>query len=376
MIMSQILLAALLAISCTAKETPAPEPPAPVPPEFVISSPEHVSIMEKVRVKVSGNEGNEVSIDWGDGTSEKGDSTVFEHKYSSAGNYAVTAAYKEEVRRDTVVVGNLLALSEAVPALVAEGKVWVMAHRAHTSDPSIPENSIPAVNAAVAAGADVLETDTHITRDGVVVICHDQKVDATTDRKGDITKMTLAEIKACRLKDRNKKVTDETMPTLEEFLLTARDRAYVNIDYSPRTASAEQVMEIVEKLGMVQQVFLYCNAASKVEEVLLLNPEANVYSKHNCYTALPKVPNHYMIQARWYIDDEKTEEYAKGTAEAVRAGCVSTANMLHVLDEGIPEYSVDSTYLNSLFKSFPDCHMIQNDCPDILVPMLKEKGRR
>lgn len=277
---------------------------------------------------------------------------------------------------DTTGSIALAPLSEAVPSLAASGKVWVMAHRAHTSDPSIPENSVAAVNAAIAAGADVLETDTHITRDGVVVICHDQKINATTNGVGDITQMTLAEIRKYNLKDRSGNVTGEKMPTLEEFLLAARDRAYVNLDYSPRTASAAQVWAVVKKLGMEQQVFMYCNAAKAVEDVLKLDSNANVYSKHNCYQALPKVANRYMIQARWYIDEEETAPYAEGTAEAVKAGCVSTANMLHVLDKDIPEFTVNTTYLKALLKAFPDCHMIQNDCPDLLVPELEKMGLR
>ena len=54
-----------------------------------------------------------------------------------------------------------------------------MTHRAHTTDPSVPENSISAVKAAIAAGADAVECDTQRTKDGEIVICHDLSINRT-----------------------------------------------------------------------------------------------------------------------------------------------------------------------------------------------------
>ena len=94
----------------------------------------------------------------------------------------------------------------------------------------IPENSISAVEAAINAGADVIECDTHLTSDGVVMVCHDQTINATTNGTGDITKMTYAEIQQYNLLDRNGRVTDEKMPTLQEFLKAGRGKIYFNLD--------------------------------------------------------------------------------------------------------------------------------------------------
>ena len=84
-----------------------------------------------------------------------------------------------------------------------------MTHRAHTSDRTVPENSVSSVEDAIDSGAEVIECDTHVTSDGVVVVCHDQTINATTNGTGDITKMTYAEIQKYNLKDRNGRVTDE-----------------------------------------------------------------------------------------------------------------------------------------------------------------------
>ena len=338
----------------------------------------YASLMGTVSVSVRNAGGESINISWGDGitVTEDVDNGNFEHKYSKAGTYTVNLSGECLAKKWTLTVGGVTALSEAVPSLAESNNVWVMSHRAHTSDPSVPENSVASVNAAVAAGADVLETDTHITSDGEVVICHDQTINATTDGKGDITGMTLAQIKSYNLKDRNGKVTKEKMPTLEEFLLAARGRVYVNLDYSPRTASTEQVWAIVKKLGMEQEVLMYCNSVAKIDEVFACDAAANAYCRVDYYSTLLSGSSRYFVQARWKPGrpDDVIKDM-ENTAKAVSAGCLSSANMLHVNDSKIPEYTVNVNYLNDLLGAYPHCHMIMTDCPDILTPMLESKNK-
>lgn len=59
-----------------------------------------------------------------------------------------------------------------------------------------PENTLAAFELAVAAGADVLELDVHLSRDGVVVVHHDASVDRTTNGNGDVKSFTFSELRA------------------------------------------------------------------------------------------------------------------------------------------------------------------------------------
>lgn len=70
----------------------------------------------------------------------------------------------------------------------------VIAHQG--GDGLWPGNTMYAFEQAAALGVDVLEMDLHITRDGVLVLNHDETVDRTTDGTGNIEDMTLAEIQA------------------------------------------------------------------------------------------------------------------------------------------------------------------------------------
>jgi glycerophosphoryl diester phosphodiesterase len=71
-------------------------------------------------------------------------------------------------------------------------KPIVFGHRGASGE--LPENTLPAFERAIAQGAAILETDVHLTRDGEVVICHDALVDRTTEGRGPVAELTLAEL--------------------------------------------------------------------------------------------------------------------------------------------------------------------------------------
>jgi glycerophosphoryl diester phosphodiesterase len=69
-----------------------------------------------------------------------------------------------------------------------------IAHRGDSAE--APGNTLEAFGAAIALGLRNLETDVHLTRDGVVVAFHNARLDETTDRAGAIAKLTIAEVEA------------------------------------------------------------------------------------------------------------------------------------------------------------------------------------
>lgn len=71
--------------------------------------------------------------------------------------------------------------------------ILVFAHRGGGG--LYPENTLGAFEYSAQMGVDVLELDVHSTADGVLVVHHDATVNRTTDGKGRISQMTLAEVK-------------------------------------------------------------------------------------------------------------------------------------------------------------------------------------
>ena len=68
----------------------------------------------------------------------------------------------------------------------------VVAHRGSSSD--IPEHTLAAYVAAIADGADALECDVRLTADGHLVCVHDRRIDRTSDGRGIVSTMTLADL--------------------------------------------------------------------------------------------------------------------------------------------------------------------------------------
>lgn len=322
---------------------------------------------------INAGKSSPVEIDFGDGNNASGTvADQFLHKYMTAGDYKVTVKVSGEEIEKTVRVYNLLSLKALMPIVAAQDhdKIMVMSHRANSTDKSIPENSISAVEECIRLGVDIVEADTHLTLDGVVVICHDQTIDRTTNGTGDITQMTLEEIKSYRLLDREGNITTETMPTLEEYLKAARGRVYVNLDYSPRTAGTEAVFSVVRKLDMVQSVLLYCNSAAKVQECLSIDENAQVYPWATVYSPLVG-KGIYFVQ------------YNSNTSigSAIKDGMVCTVNMASVAGGSESNlngkaFILDESEVDTILDSFPFVRVLHTDTPEELIRYLNSKGLR
>nr|WP_182527072.1 glycerophosphodiester phosphodiesterase [Nocardioides dongkuii] len=100
-----------------------------------------------------------------------------------------------------------------------------LAHRGGAYHPEIEglENTLAAFRHAVALGYRYLETDVHVTRDGVLLAFHDAVLDRVTDRQGEIATLTYAEVRAARVAGR------EQVPTLAQ-LFDEFPTARFNID--------------------------------------------------------------------------------------------------------------------------------------------------
>ncbi len=136
--------------------------------------------------------------------------------------------------------------ADAPPAMAAyfdclrtSGGVAISAHRAQSADDQ-PENSIAAIEATGGAipGA-VLEIDAALTRDEALVLMHDETMERTSTGEGRVADLTLAQVRAARLKATNGDVTNEPPPTLREALDAAgRVGAIASIDLKPSDDAA------------------------------------------------------------------------------------------------------------------------------------------
>jgi glycerophosphoryl diester phosphodiesterase len=141
----------------------------------------------------------------------------------------------------------------------------VIAHRGASGD--APENTLEAFQAAVDAGCRYLETDAHVTRDGVVVAFHDHRLDRATDRRGVIERMTIAEVEQADAGHHLPAFRGQgvKVPRLEE-VLTSWPTARIIID--PKTDEAvEPLCALLERLDAWDRVCLGAFSDRRVQRV-------------------------------------------------------------------------------------------------------------
>lgn len=137
--------------------------------------------------------------------------------------------------------------------------VLVVSHRGDWRNAC--ENSVEAVRNASRMGVDIVEIDLERTKDGELIVMHDDKVDRTTTGKGYVKDLTLAEIKQLRLRNGCNIKTIYKVPTLEEVLLEAKGKVMLNLDKA--FDYFHQVYELLEKTGTADLVIMKSNAPAE-----------------------------------------------------------------------------------------------------------------
>jgi glycerophosphoryl diester phosphodiesterase len=123
-------------------------------------------------------------------------------------------------------------------------KVFIWAHRGASR--FAPENTLAAFRAAEAAGADGIELDVHLTRDGAAVVIHDETVDRTTNGRGTVARLRLRELRRLDAGSWFGPIfSGERIPTLEEVFVWAGDRLRLNIELK----TAEAAQSVLSLLG-------------------------------------------------------------------------------------------------------------------------------
>ncbi len=148
------------------------------------------------------------------------------------------------------------------------GRLMSCAHRGDRNEAYYPENSLEGFLAATMAGADILEADIHTTKDGVLIIMHDDTLTRTTNvstvRKSNaslpdtdkVADWTFDEIRSLRLVDKNGNITEYAIPTLEELIITVKNRAFITLDKRHAYDFDKDVMALVYKHSAFRTVLI------------------------------------------------------------------------------------------------------------------------
>lgn len=156
----------------------------------------------------------------------------------------------------------------------------VYAHRGYSG--KYPENTMLAFRKAIEVGADGVEMDVQLSKDGEVVVIHDEKLDRTTDGTGFVKDYTLAELKKFDAgKIKNGEFGFQEIPSFDEFCAwlaetdcVANVELKTSIIYYPYLA--EKCIDIIRKHGVEKKVFISSFNHMSLVKVQELAPEIPV----------------------------------------------------------------------------------------------------
>ena len=125
-----------------------------------------------------------------------------------------------------------------------------------------PQNTIPAFKKAIELKADGFENDVHLTKDGVIVICHNYDIDETSNGTGYIRDYTYADLLQYDFgASFSPEFAGTKIPRLEEFLaLCSKDTKVINIEIKPPqdpdSTIAAQTIAMVKKFGLFDNLII------------------------------------------------------------------------------------------------------------------------
>lgn len=139
-------------------------------------------------------------------------------------------------------------------------KTLNIAHRGFSG--MYPENTMLAFREAMKAGCDGIETDVQMSKDGVLVICHDELLDRTSTGTGLLKDYTYDELLKLDFGIKfSPKFKDEKIPTLEELLQFAKENnIFLNLELKnglfPYDGMEKQVIDLIYKYDLKDSVIL------------------------------------------------------------------------------------------------------------------------
>ncbi|NRU22051.1 glycerophosphoryl diester phosphodiesterase [Clostridium beijerinckii] len=129
---------------------------------------------------------------------------------------------------------------------MGDTKIW--AHRGASE--YAPENTLEAFELAVAQGADGVELDVQLTKDGELVVIHDETIDRTSNGRGNVIEYTLKELKNFNFNCSNPNYVYAEIPTLKEvYELLKPTNLIINVELKTGIIFYEGIEEKVLKLS-------------------------------------------------------------------------------------------------------------------------------
>ena len=156
-------------------------------------------------------------------------------------------------------------------------KTKIIGHRGGAA--GYPENTLINFKRAVELGADGVEFDVQLSKDGEIVVIHDELIDRTMTGTGLVKDHTLQELKEMSAGEfYSADFKEEKIPTLREVLEIVKDLEVINIElknYLPYPKLEEKVLKLVEEFDIREKVIISSFNHYSLQKVKKMQPEIN-----------------------------------------------------------------------------------------------------
>jgi len=154
-----------------------------------------------------------------------------------------------------LIVFPLTVWAQMLPAV--KNKCVVIAHRGNHTQ--APENTLKSISDAIDVGADYVEIDLRSTRDGQLILMHDETVDRMTNLKGKVKDIAWSSLRKAQVSDKNN--TDfgtYAIPTFSEALSLCKGKIHIYLDF--KDADVRTAWEMIKSAGMEKSFVVYINS--------------------------------------------------------------------------------------------------------------------
>lgn len=331
-----------------------------------------------LKVGVSGDKGIK-SVVWTMEGQALGEKEELNYRFKKEGNYNISVRVIDNAGNVAAALQNLKVEGKSLRYSLQHfdpAKVWIMGHRGNSSNPNIPENSIAGIESCIAlnGAVDIVEVDPRMTKDGVIVLMHDETIDRTTTGTGKVKDLTYEQIKSYRLKLSDGTITTHTVPSLYDALVTGRGKIFFDLDFLNKV-SPKELYDVVKSCGMLDRVLFYTsNSREVLQNILKYSPAPIPYPQcedEEHATFLSQQSGVVFTQ----VSLNKTLNGGLPATITSKNMQVST-NMLDMNGYTYDTQMTQGNYTGVDLILSKGIQLIQTDHPQLLDTYLRKKGKR
>lgn len=239
-------------------------------------------------------------------------------------------------------------------------KLVVIAHRG--SHLKFPENTLAAYEDAIKEGADYVEIDLRTTKDGHLVIMHDESTIRMTGKKGLIRDLNYSEIRDLEIKSPGKEdTTTYRIPDFKSVLNLCKRRINIYLDF--KDADVEKTYRLIKEAGMQNNVVVYLNKEEQYGQWKKVAPQVPL---------MASLPENLNISQLNNLLDKRPLDVVDNVYNDDMVTLMHKRKILVWLDVQSKDEG-DGTWETALKQGVDG---LQTDHPEKLIKYLEDKGIR